>query len=272
MKKQPGILKDLNLSNPSDLNCLYRIAVSFSDEFMIEQLVDFEPRHPKSADFFEFFIDNITCFKHMTKLNVVNRYFPSKILLACFHEKNDWANFKRILDSPNSSIQIWQLVSLIVYRFNDISKRVIQNKYIPNWKTYKFYRSQSFKGDTLLHFAIKRKNNEMLLWLLMNGADYMQVDFNGRLPIELSLKCGNAFCEYFNKYRSDGRDDQGNTMLHVAVQKNSLPLVNWLIRHKVLCFQLNNEGKLPIDYTSYGTEIYNVLDKAAARVLQAPLD
>ena len=114
----------------------------------------------------------------------------------------------------------------------------------------------------------------MLRWLLYNGADYMQVDDNNKLPIEvLFLNQGDSnerevFRKFVKKFGAAQQDKDGNTLVHRAVQTGSQPLLLWLIQNNALCFLMNRSGRLPVSYAKRRSPIFKMLDELATKMLR----
>lgn len=65
----------------------------------------------------------------------------------------------------------------------------------------KINKPMTLRNFTLLHLAVYHKRNEVVEWLLQNGADKTAKAADGTTPVDTAHRCGNvAAINIFNKY------------------------------------------------------------------------
>ncbi|XP_057661221.1 uncharacterized protein LOC130896874 [Diorhabda carinulata] len=132
------------------------------------------------------------------------------------------------------------------HKFKSIIKRLLQQDEID------FASTLDEEGNTLLHFAVEDNDIDTTDILLKKGleSDIRNLDNDTPIHIAFKLKLEEILQRLlfatpdFNV--DDITDNKGNTLLHFAVDKNNLELVNFLIREKHLIKVLNVHAETPV--------------------------
>ncbi|CAB0031723.1 unnamed protein product [Trichogramma brassicae] len=112
-------------------------------------------------------------------------------------------------------------------------------------------------GNTPLHLAIFYDNPNLLEMLLVRGADLNSLNKDGLTPLhsicnkeEEADDLAKRFFEIGEKFnkpvRIDSRDIDGNTPLHVAIHKNHVNLIGFLLRKGADPNSPNKNGETPL--------------------------
>jgi len=127
--------------------------------------------------------------------------------------------------------------------------------------------SPYLSGDTLLHYAVKQKNKDVINWIFDKYPkfyQYIDIQNSERLtPLRLALKKGYKDIAEILIYRSGGfymKDEKENTLLHLAVKNGHTDIVDFILErfkkrfgsHRLSLYieQKNKDGKTSRDLAS----------------------
>ena len=122
-------------------------------------------------------------------------------------------------------------------------------------------------GSPLLCVAANRGYSSMIDLLLQHGADPMQADNNGFLPIHRAVGSLPAVKLLLPKYEINVRTKSGETPLLLAVGRKELSVVTFLVSQGADINARNQDGTSPLARAKLAkeTEIANILVQAGAR-------
>ena len=110
--------------------------------------------------------------------------------------------------------------------------------------------NKSHKKKTPLHVACKNNNILAVKALLELKCNILCKDSQGRVPFHIacskSLECVKEMVPYITNDVVNTCDNNGNTPLHIALKKNQLDIVNFLLSNFQCNFSIkNSEGEFP---------------------------
>ena len=157
-------------------------------------------------------------------------------------------------------------------------------------------------GNTALHIAAQINNANLCFFLINNGADVNQKNYNNQSPLHVAIANDskesasilvNAGCNIFsrdsqgktamesgfmlndnyydifiNKTTSQYRDEiTGQTIVHYFVMSKNDKAINYCIKNGIPLSIEDNEGKTPLDYAFEEIEEANVVNIAANLIM-----
>ena len=109
--------------------------------------------------------------------------------------------------------------------------------------------AQYAKGETLLHYAVKKNNVEIVATFLRHQSDINIVNEYGDTPLHLAAQAGNAgIIPVLFRHGSDIKATNHiiETALHVGAKGNSLEVVKELLKLNSDVNAANQEGDTPL--------------------------
>ncbi|EGV42905.1 ankyrin repeat domain-containing protein [Bizionia argentinensis JUB59] len=130
------------------------------------------------------------------------------------------------------------------------------------------------KGESALALAVKNNSVDVVDFLISNNADVAIVDANGNNLVAYAIesfkvKNQDDFEKKIELLKVNGLDisnpqANGNSLFHLAVQKQDLALVKWANNYKVDINQENNEGNTALHLAALSAENSEVLEYLVA--------
>lgn len=134
---------------------------------------------------------------------------------------------------------------------NEYDKNIIKNIKKLTRNDQNLINEQDESGNSLLHYASYYGYNSIVSLLLASGSDWDLKNNLGQTPIFKSV-INNKYTTFnlLNKYPVvyNNTDNSGNTLLHYALKRGNIKIIQDLVNKNANQHIKNNESKFPLHY------------------------
>jgi ankyrin repeat protein len=169
--------------------------------------------------------------------------------LHCASERGDMVHVNLALDAKADIYAKDMLGQMPIHKAASCGRREIVQRFLEEDPDMVFVVDK--RNDSLLHLAARSGNVELVLWLLERGADACAANEFRQLPMHIAAASGHpAIVREFTRIvppeRLLARDNNENSLLHLAARSGNVELVRWLLELAVDVRAVNEFGLLPV--------------------------
>ncbi|MHC9538070.1 MAG: ankyrin repeat domain-containing protein [Vulcanimicrobiota bacterium] len=111
---------------------------------------------------------------------------------------------------------------------------------------------ESQKGNTLLHVAVKKRDDDMIRLLIRKGADVNAKNMNGNTALHYAADTGTAMILIKSGAHIDAKNKRGDTLLHKSAYNGMEDMVRVLLLNGADSNAVNDKGMTPLHSASMG--------------------
>lgn len=105
---------------------------------------------------------------------------------------------------------------------------------------------ESQKGNTLLHVAVKKRDDDMIRLLIRKGADVNAKNMKGNTALHYAAETGTAMILIKSGAHIDAKNKRGDTLLHKSAYNGMEDMVRVLLLNGADSNAVNDKGMTPL--------------------------